>query len=77
MLSRSLADQHRFRRQVDHLHRLGRRPLGEFLDALVEIDPASGRHIARLLDEYGTLHPDVLRIIGADRWQPLPIREVA
>lgn len=62
----------RFRRQVEHLHRLGPRALGEFLVQL----SGNGRGLRATLREYQKLTPEVLAIVGGDEWPPLPLHAV-
>ena len=59
----------RFERQVEHLHRLGPRAVGEFL---AEIATATGQPalIAARLEEYFRLDPEILRAVGGDRFPP-------
>jgi len=66
-----IRDSLRFRRNVEALHSLGCRPLGEFLLEL-------GRHHAigddigeRLELWHDRLTPELVRAVGADRW-PAP-----
>ena len=66
-----------FERQVDHLHGLGPRCFGEFLLALADADPATESRVQRLLNDFETLTPDMVKAVRADRWPPLPIHEVA
>lgn len=58
----------RLRRQrlVEHLHRLGPRPLGYFLDEV-----AGGADVDRLLIDYGAIDPTFVRALGGDRLPPL------
>jgi hypothetical protein len=59
-------------RQVEALHRLGPRVVGELLDEI-------SRHhrldddIARRLARYAALDPGVLRALNADRFPPAPL----
>jgi len=69
--TQDLADP-RFHRQIEHLHRLGPRPVGELL---IEVAHATGQPdlIADRLQAYAALDPAVLRAVGADRFPPMPL----
>jgi hypothetical protein len=65
----------RFRYLINHLHRLGARPLGEFLDHLGQ------KHLIRTsieteLERYARLDPAVVRALGADRFPVVPLHLV-
>jgi len=63
----------RRRRQIDAVHHLGPRVLGELLGEI-------GRHhgieadIDHRLGRYASLDRDILRAVGGDRWPAAPIR---
>ena len=59
----------RFEYMVEHLHRLGTRPLAELL---IEIAHGTGQSslIADRLQEYSRLDPAVVRALGADSFAP-------
>ncbi len=60
----------RFRRQVQQVHRLGDRVLGEFL---AEIGAERGIQtvIDRKLDTFAAIDPEALEVTGGDDfWQP-------
>ncbi len=58
----------RFRRHVDHLCRLGVRPVGEFLLQLVGTNDDAGIALVVLLEQYQRLDADVVAALGGDRW---------
>ncbi len=58
----------RFRRHVDHLCRLGARPVGEFLLQLVGTQDDARTALVVLLERYRQLNPDVVQAVGGDRW---------
>ena len=61
----------RFRRQVEHVHRLGPRAVGELLHEVV-----AGGNLDRALEAYERLTPDLLTALGGDRFPPMPIHEL-
>ena len=62
----------RFEHQVEHLHHLGPRVIGELL---AEIAHATGEEtfIANRLEVYAELDPEVVRFVGGDRFPPMPL----
>ena len=58
----------RFRRHVDHLCRLGPRPVGEFLLQLVGTQDDARTALVVLLERYRQLDASVVRAVGGDRW---------
>ena len=62
----------RFRRQVEHLHQLGVRAVGELLHEV-----AAGKNLDRALEAYESLTPDLLTALRGDRFPPLPIHAVS
>ncbi len=58
----------RFRRHVDHLCRLGARPVGELLLQLVGTQDDARTALAVLLEQYQRLDADVVAALGGDRW---------
>ncbi len=58
----------RFRRHVDHLCRLGPRPVGEFLLQLVGTQDDARTALVVLLEQYQRLDVDVVAALGGDRW---------
>lgn len=62
----------RFQRQVEHLHKLGPRAVGELL--LEVSDPID---LEIRLGKYARLDPDFLKAFGGDRFPAPPIREVS
>ena len=65
----------RFERQIEHLHRLGPRPLAELL---AEIAHHTGQSIFILdrLQAYAGLDRAVLRAVGGDRFPAMPLQVV-
>ena len=66
----------RFRRLVDHLHRLGPRPLAELLTELVGTDEQARRDVFHLLEKYGGLDPALVRVLGGSGFPAPPLHEV-
>jgi len=62
----------RWERQIEHLHRLGPRVFGELL---AEIAAVTGQHVrvVGLVEEYAALDPAALRVVGGDRFPPMPL----
>ena len=58
----------RFHRLVDHLHRLGVRPLGELLLQLVGTQDDARTALVVLLERYRQLDVDVVAAVDGDRW---------
>ena len=58
----------RFRRHIDHLCRLGPRPVGEFLLQLVGTQDDARTALMVLLKQYQRLDADVVAALGGDRW---------
>ena len=65
----------RFRRQVEHLHRLGARAVGELL-AEVAADRGIRVVIEQKLNRYADVVPAALEATGGDGFWPAPLREV-
>ena len=61
----------RRQRQIEHVHQLGARAVGELLYEVSE-----GGDLDRALDAYERLTPDLLQALGGDCFPPLPIHEV-
>ena len=55
----------RFERHVEHLHRLGPRPV---LEALIEV--ADGHDLDRVLAAFARLDPKIVRDLDGDRFTP-------
>ena len=74
-LTADLVANPRFRRQVEHLHRLGPRAVGELL---AEIGAERGIRtiIDRKLDQYSRLEPDSINAAGGDRFPAVPVHLV-
>ena len=58
----------RFHRHVDHLCRLGVRPVGEFLLQLVGTNDDARTALVVLLEQYQRLDAGVVQAVGGDRW---------
>ena len=58
-------------RQIEHLHQLGPRAVGELL-----CEVAEGGDLDHALAAYERLTPALLKAVGGDRFSPLPIHEV-
>ena len=65
----------RFRRQVQGLHRLGPRAVGELL-AELGAERSIQTIIDQKLDTYAELDPKALEVAGGDRFWPVPLHEV-
>ena len=61
----------RRQRQIEHLHLLGPRAVGELLREVAEDDD-----LDRALEAYGRLTPDLLKALGGDQFPPAPLHEV-
>jgi hypothetical protein len=61
----------RFQRQVERLHDLGPRAVGELLREV-----ANGADLGLCLTRYARLDPAVVKALGGDQFPPLPIYEV-
>ena len=61
----------RRQRQIEHLHLLGPRAVGELLREVAEDDD-----LDRALEAYGCLTPDLLKALGGDQFPPAPIHGV-
>ena len=60
----------RFCRLVDHLHRLGPRPVAECLLQLAGNDDDGRTALVVLLERYGQLDAGVVQAVGGDRFPP-------
>ncbi len=58
----------RFRRLIDHLCRLGTRPVGECFLQLVGTNDDARNALIVLLERYRQLDADVVAALGGDRW---------
>ncbi len=67
----------RRRRQVDALHRLGARAVGELLDELRRHHPGIADDIDRRIARYAALDRRLLVAVGGDRWPAPPVHMVA
>ncbi len=65
-----VADLNR-QRQIEHVHRLWARAVGEMLHQVAESE-----NLDRALTAYERLTPDLLKAVGGDRFPPLPIHAV-
>ena len=60
----------RFRRHVEHLSRLGPKPIGEFLLQLAGTGDGGRTALVVLLEQYARLSPEAVKAIGADVFPP-------
>ena len=65
----------KFRRQVEHLHGLGARVVGELL-AEIGAERSIQTLIDRKIDTYATLKPEALEATGGGGFWPAPLRKV-
>ncbi len=66
----------RFQRDVEHLYRLGRRAVFEFLSEIGRARMCR-TYIEELTARYAQLDPAIVRAVGANRFAALPIHGVA
>ena len=61
---------------VLHLHRLGPRPVSEYLKELVGTDAGLQADALFLLEKYGSLDPEIVHALDADTFPPaiFPVR---
>ncbi len=61
-----------FERAIEHLHRLGPRPLAELL---IEIAKATGEPglIADRIAAYAALDPEIVRFVGGNHFPKMPL----
>ena len=66
--AQALTEPH-FERMVEHLHRLGPRPVGELL---IEIAIATGQSslVMDRLQAYARLNPEIVNFVGGDHFPP-------
>ena len=57
--------------QIEHVHRLGPRAVGELL-----YEVAKGEDLDRALEPYQRLTPGLLKVLGGGHFPPVPIHEV-
>ena len=74
-LTADIAANLRFRRQVEHLHGLGPRAVGELL-AEIGAERSIQTVIDRKLDRYSQLKPGALSAAGGDRFPVVPVHLV-
>ncbi len=65
----------KFRRQVEHLHDLGPRVVGELL-AEIGAERSIMTLIDRKIDTYAALKPEALKSTGGSGFWPAPLRQV-
>lgn len=70
-LQPDVARQLQYQRQVEHLHRLGPRAIGELIREV-----AAGEDLDSALAAYQRLTPSLLKALGGDRFPPTPVHEV-
>ncbi len=58
-------------RQIEHVHRLGVRAVGELLREVED-----GEDVGTALEAYGRLTPDLLKALSGDRFPALPLHGV-
>ncbi len=58
-------------RQIEHVHQLGPRAVGELLYEIAE-----GGDLDRALEAYGRLTPDLLKALSGDQFPAVPIHAV-
>lgn len=63
----------RVERLIVHLHGLGARALGEYLDELCQQHDLTADVLARL-EAYARITPEMICAVGADRFPPAPLR---
>ena len=66
----------KFRRQVEHLHRLGPRVVGELL-AEIGAERSIQTLIDQKIDTYASLDPEALETTGGNGFWPPPLRGVS
>lgn len=66
------ASRARAERLIAHLHRLGPRAVGEFLDELCRRRDLAGDILAQL-EGYARITPEMVRAVGADRFAAAPL----
>ena len=71
-----LAGKVRFRRLVTHLHRLGSRPIAEFIREVVGNDTQILNDAMIVLERYSDLDPEMVRAVGADTFPTRFLSEV-
>jgi hypothetical protein len=62
----------RFQRLIEHVWRLGPRPVGEVLIAV-----ADGAEPLEVLEQFSQLHPDLVLALGGRHWPPAPMLVVS
>jgi dihydroxyacid dehydratase/phosphogluconate dehydratase len=67
-------DRLRLERGVEHLHRLGPRATAEFLTEVADHIGGMPAIIGTLLEYERRLSPDLLRVVGGDRFPRRPLR---
>jgi hypothetical protein len=71
-MTRNALDALRRRRQVQAVHRLGSRTVGELLDEITRHHGIAD-DINRRLARYAAIDPEILRAFGGDRWPSAPV----
>ena len=66
----------RFRHLIDHLCRLGTRPVAECFLQLVGTNDDARTALVVLLERYGELDAGVVQALGGDVFPPAPLHEV-
>lgn len=71
------AELQALRRNVEHLHRSGPRPLLEFLlELAAEIGPRRAKFLKARLEIYAAIDPEVVRALGGAEIPKPPLRVV-
>ena len=65
----------KFRRQVEYLHHLGARAVGELL-AEIGAERSIMTLIDQKIDRYAEIEPEALEVTGGDKFSPAPLNEV-
>ena len=65
----------RYRRQIEQVHALGSRVLGELL-AEIAVKHSIVPTLHETLERYAGIDPQTLRALGGDKFSPAPLHEV-
>ncbi len=67
----------RFQQLTTHLHGLGPRSVGEFLEEIITAWPVPAGDVLERLERYAGLDPDIVRTVGVDRFPSPPLYGLA